>query len=192
MTSHPLLPAPPDGYQPAYEFTYPKRTLSLAGAGLLVVVVPLLIGLTWSINSTPLFFEPADLLLLLIITPITILLHEFIHGIAFWLYGYRVTYGVAWELAAAYAGAFHQLQKRNDMLVIALTPLVVLTTLCLCLLMASSRILSIGALMATILNIGGAVGDLYLVWRLLRLPRATLLYDVDAHHMFIFEPFASD
>ena len=44
------------------------------------------------------------------------------------------------------------------------------------------------ALIALMMNTGGAVGDLYLVWRLLRLPRETLLYDVDVKTMLIYVP----
>ena len=44
------------------------------------------------------------------------------------------------------------------------------------------------ALASLMMNTGGAVGDLYLVWRLLRLPRETLLYDVDVKTMLIYMP----
>jgi len=37
-------------------------------------------------------------------------------------------------------------------------------------------------------NTPGAVGDLHLAWQLLRLPRQTLLYDIDPTRMLVFLP----
>jgi hypothetical protein len=188
-------PPPPAGYQPAYPFRYPKALLQLAGLVLLAVVVPPLIWLTWRVQRLPgegrIVLRPLDLVLLLVAAPLTIVVHELIHGLAFRAFGYRVTYGVAWHLGAAYAGAFGQFQRRRHMFVVALAPLLALTAMCLPLLAAPNRAVVIVAFMVLILNTGGAIGDLYLVWRLLRLPRTTLLYDVDTNNMFIFEPVRS-
>jgi hypothetical protein len=174
-------PPPPDGYRQAYPFRYPKLKLQVAGALLLLAVVPLLVALTWELQNLPdevrVTIRPIDLALLLLATPLTVVVHELIHGLA-----------IAWRLGAAYAGAFGQFQRRKDMFVVALAPLGVLTALLIPLLMVPSRPVVVTAFMMLVLNTGGAVGDLYLVWRLLRLPRASLLYDVDTQHMFIFEP----
>ena len=44
------------------------------------------------------------------------------------------------------------------------------------------------AFFVLVVNTSGAVGDLSLAWRLLRMPPETLLYDVDARHSYIFYP----
>jgi putative zincin peptidase len=188
-------PPPLAGYQPPYRFEYPKIKLQLVGLALLLLVVPPLVWLTWQVQNLPdqgsVVIMPLDLALLLIAVPLTIVIHELIHGLAFRALGYQVTYGVAWHLGAAYAGAFGQFQQRRHMFVVALAPLFVLTAGLLPLLAFPSRAVVIGAFMGLVLNIGGAVGDLYLVWRLLRLPRGALLYDVDTNNMFILEPAAA-
>jgi hypothetical protein len=188
-------PVPPVGYQAPYRFEYPKIMLQIASLGLLVVLVPPLIWLTWSIQRLPgegvVIIRPLDLVLLLVAAPLTIVVHELIHGLAFRAFGYRVTYGVAWHLGAAYAGAFGQFQRRRHMFFVALAPLLVLTIVCLPLLAAATRAVVIVAFMVLVLNTGGAVGDLYLVGRLWRLPPGSLLYDTDPNNMFILEPARS-
>jgi hypothetical protein len=77
------------------------------------------------------------------------------------------------------------------MFAVALAPLCVMTAALLPLLAVPIRAVVIVAFMMLVLNTGGAVGDLYLVWRLLRMPRGTLLYDVDTNNMFILEPLRS-
>ena len=56
---------------------------------------------------------------------------------------------------------------------------------------ALHQILIIGsavAVTALMMNTAGAVGDMYLAWRLLRMPRATLLYDKDVKTMLVYRP----
>src|SRR5687768_12408415 len=185
-------PRSPQGYQSPYRFEYPKIKLQFAGLAVLLLVVPPLVWLTWQVQNLPdagrVVIRPLDLALLLVAVPLTIVVHELIHGLAFRVLGYQVTYGVAWHLGAAYAGAFGQFQLRRHMFVVALAPLFVLTAALLPLLAVPIRAVVIVVFMMLVLNTGGAVGDLYLVWRLLRLPRGTLLYDVDTNNMFILEP----
>jgi len=119
---------------------------------------------------------------------ITIGVHEWVHGLIYRILGYRVSYGLSWRMGAAYAAAFGQWQKRDHNLLAALAPLVVLTPLLIGLLATSNHLLNLAAFSALIFNTSGAVGDLYLTWRLLRLPKGALLYDIDPKTMLIYLP----
>ena len=128
-------------------------------------------------------------LILVIVTVLfTLVIHEWIHGLVYRLLGYRVTFGVSAHLFAAYAAAFGQWQTRNHNIIAALAPLLVLTMVCIPLMALPNQAIAWLALTALMMNTSGAVGDLYLVWRLLRLPRETLLYDVDEKTMLIYTP----
>lgn len=190
----PTLPAPPPGYGAAIPFEYPKYKLQLAAAGLLLAVAPLLYLLAWLLRGRPAglpFAVASNLSTLLWVCAAvlaTVIIHEIVHGLAYQLLGYQVSYGVSLRLLAAYAGAFGQWQQRNHNLIVALAPLLGLTLLFVPLLAVPNPTVALVAFTALLFNTGGAVGDLYLAWRLLRLPPATLLYDVDVSTMLIYTP----
>jgi Putative zincin peptidase len=186
------LPPPPTGYRPATHFRYPKLVLQVAAVVVLLITTPLLLMLTGFLQGgaggIAFVANPRDLGLAVLTVCITVVVHELIHGLAYQLFGYHVTYGASLQLMAAYAGAFGQWQRRDHNIVVALAPLLVLTALLLPLLASSSPTLVLVGFTALLFNTGGAVGDLYLAGRLLRLPRAALLYDVDPQTMLIFLP----
>jgi hypothetical protein len=188
------IPAPPTGYEPAILFKYPKYKLQLAAAGLLLAVAPLLYGVAWLLRGRPAglpFVVTASLSSLLWVCATvlaTVVVHELVHGLAYQLLGYKVSYGASLRLFAAYAAAFGQWQRRNHNLIVALAPLLGLTLLLLPLLALPNPMVALVVFTALLFNTGGAIGDLYLAWRLLRLPPATLLYDVDVSTMLIYRP----
>jgi hypothetical protein len=196
MTSKNSYPEPLPGYQPALKFEYPKLKLQLLAMVLIIVITPCLVVLTWLLQGKPgqfpLPIQPTfgDLMAVLATIIITVLVHELIHGLVYQLLGYKVTYGVSLQLMAAYAGAFGQWQQRHDNILVALAPLLLLTLLLIPLLGSSQPSLVLIAFTALLFNTGGAVGDLYLVWRLLRWPAASLLYDVNTSTMLVFLPVA--
>jgi hypothetical protein len=186
------LPPPPTGYQPAERFRYPKLALQIAAIAMLLFATPLLLLLTgflqgWS-GGIAFVAGIGDFALVVLTVAITVVVHECIHGLVYQLFGYRVTYGASWQLMAAYAGAFGQWQQRNHNIAVALAPLLALNLLLLPLLASPSHTLMLVGFTAILFNTGGAVGDIYLTWRLLRLPRATLLYDVNPQTMLLFLP----
>lgn len=186
------FPASPPGYQAAISFTYPKGLLQVVGIAIILAVTPLLIYLTWRLqgNSTEwlTLFRVDYIPLMLVTILLTIIIHELIHGMTYKLLGYQVRYGVSLHLAAAYAGAFGQWQVRNHNIIVALAPLLVITLISIPLLAASNLSIVLIAFTALLFNSSGAVGDLYLTFRLLRLPPTTLLYDVDTKTMLLFLP----
>lgn len=102
--------------------------------------------------------------------------------------GYRITYGIDLRLPGAYTASFGQFQKRDHNILIALVPLVVLTLALVPALSVHDELIVIGTITALVVNTSGAIRDLYIVWYLLRLPRKTLFYDIDAKHNLVFEP----
>lgn len=186
------MPTPPPGYAAPVRLVYPKVALQVMAISLLLLTTPVLLAVAWLLqgrpSGVPVVTTPSDLGVVLLTVILTVLGHEWIHGVAYQLLGYRVTYGASLKLLAAYAAAFGQWQRRRDNLIVALAPLVVITLLLMPLLGVSNRILVVVAFTALLFNFSGAVGDLYLTWRLLRMPRGTLLYDVDPSLMLIATP----
>ena len=186
-------PEQPAGYQPAVMLRYPRGKLQIAGLISLALVTPILFVIIGFLQSrspeqVPLFTNsPIDLLLVVLTVLVTITVHELIHGAAYRLLGYRVDYGVSVYLIAAYAGAFGQWIRRNHLIVTALAPLFVLTGLLFPLLAVQNHGVVLIAFTALIINTAGSVGDLYLVWRLSGMPRATLIYAVDIKTILVFK-----
>ena len=181
---------PPDGYQPAIQFVYPKIKLNLASIFLLLITIPILLVVSWLLRGLPpdfLYLHTMWELPLIVVTLIvTITVHELVHGLTYRWLGYHVTYGISWQLFAAYAAAFGQFQTRNHNLLVALTPLCGLTMLLLPLLSVSHPTIALLGFIAILFNISGSVGDIYLAWRLLNLPPQTLMYDQDVTTMLIY------
>ena len=185
-------PTPPAGYAPPVRFVYPRRGLQWGSVGLMVLTLP---GLFWWTNwwhfaaaYRLLNLSTLDALLMFLIVILTIIVHEAIHGLVYARLGYKVTYGLSGQLGAAFAAAFQQFQTRNHNLVVALAPLLVLTSLGLLLLTSSNLLVQRLGFTIALFNTGGAIGDLYLPYRLLRLPQQALLYDANEREMYILLP----
>ena len=183
-------PTPPLGYQAPLRFEYPRLKLQVAAITMVIITLPLLFTLTWLLqDQIPRFNVGTGNLLLVILTVVaTVGVHELIHGLAYALFGYRVSYGANLKLMAAYAAAFEQWQTRNHNFIVALAPLVVLNGLLIPFLLIPHPTLTLIIFTALLFNSSGAVGDLYLVWRLGRLPTGSLLYDIDVKTMLIYTP----
>lgn len=117
----------------------------------------------------------------------TVVLHELVHGLAFRALGFRVSFGVAPRLGAFYTAIFEQFQTRRQLAVAVAAPLAVLTPLGVALLLVPGPHVPF-VWFGLVLNTGGAVGDLFVLWRLRGLPPGTLFYDVDAYTSYIYEP----
>lgn len=117
----------------------------------------------------------------------TVVVHELVHGLAYRLLGFRVSFGAAPRLGAFYTAIFEQFQTRRQLAVAVLAPLVVLTPIGTLLLLVPGPHVPF-VWFALVLNTGGAVGDLFVVWRLRQLPPGTLFYDVDAYTSYVYEP----
>jgi hypothetical protein len=196
MSLHNLSSCPrsPTGYRSAMRFQYPKVKLQIAALVTLLGITPLLLLLASLLQGQSIgrvianIDRTRDLAVVIVTVLATMVIHELIHGMAYRLLGYRVTYGVSVHLFAAYAGALEQWQKRDHNVIAALAPLIALTVMLVPMLAVPNRIVVLVGLSALLMNTAGAVGDLYLVWRLMQLPQATLLYDVDEKTMLVYVP----
>lgn len=115
-----------------------------------------------------------NLLGYLVILPI----HELIHGLFFAFWGGRPYFGTKLPFAL-YCGAKNQLFRRNQYLVVGLAPLVVIT-LAGVILTLVAPVLASYTLFATVGNFSGAAGDVWVAWKLLRLPARVLVEDTAA------------
>src|SRR5215213_1179161 len=97
-TSSSPLPPPPAGYRPAERFHYPKLALQVAAIAVLLLAAPLLLILTgflqnWLASRIAFASGPRDFILVVLVVAVTVVVHELVHGLAYQLFGYRVTYG---------------------------------------------------------------------------------------------------
>jgi len=199
-------PPQPAGYGPPTRFQYPPGALFVVPIPLAILaalafgplfllfqddvgdwlfVDPLIAGvgpLSGSVLTVAVPFTAA-----LVLTAVT---HELLHAVAFRLYGYDVSCGLAPTVGGIYTVALSQFQRREELLVISLSPVVVITLLCIPLL-AATPLVALTALFVLLLNTSGAAGDWYLAWRCLRLPRGTLIYDSEAGESYVYEPSKS-
>jgi hypothetical protein len=196
MTDTPedLYPQPPEGYQPAVLLKYPTLRLNVAAVILFVLATPPLLVLTvflqYQLRWEPIksVYDAPELLIILVTVLATTTAHELVHGGVCRLLGYRVSFGMNIFLVEAFTAVFGQWQTRNHNILVALGPLVVLTALFLPALCVPNEDILLAGLLGSLMNIGGSVGDIYLAYKLLRMPRRTLLYDVDAKTMLVYAP----
>ena len=105
-------------------------------------------------------------------------IHELIHAAVFTFWGGKPYFGTKMPYAL-YCGARQQLFRRNQYLVVGLAPLVVITLAGIIFTLVSPALASY-VIFAIVGNISGAAGDLWVAWRLLRLPPAILVEDTEA------------
>jgi hypothetical protein len=127
-----------------------------------------------------------QLLALIVFVSLSLIVHELIHGFFFW-YFTRSKPVYALHLAYAYAAAPGWYIPVRQYWIIGLSPLVFIDAagLLLIILVPVSWLLTLTFLVA--FNTGGAVGDLWIIFRLLRRSPACLVNDVGDGVSF-FEP----
>lgn len=201
----PSPPEPPDSYGEPRLFEYSTPVLLIASIPLFLLaaygfgwllwqiqgpeVFAALFGVTETGDSTVIVLDLIDVGLPLVAALfVTVVVHELIHGTVMRYYGQDVTYGVHPAMGSFYAAAFGQFQRREQLFPIGLAPLVSITVVATPLLAVPVPVIAVTAYLVLLVNTTGAVGDLYVVWRLQRMPEGTLLYDVDLRHMYVFEP----
>jgi hypothetical protein len=196
VTRDEAVPAPPSGYDSPIRFQYPGLLLTILNIVFIVLTVPVVGLLVMWIHGAPnsfvITFRLVDFITFWGTMLVTVLIHELIHAQAALALGYRINFGIKWRLAAPYVAALHQFITRDHNLLIAVAPLFVLTAIFIPLLFIPVPLVLLIASTVLVINTAGSVGDLYLTWRFLRLPRQTLLYDVSPDYMLIFPPKTSD
>ena len=158
--------------------------LNVVGLLLMALFCPLLTIASASLRGTmgTLFaFTFSNLLLWLVSIPCgfigVIIVHELIHGLFFLLFtkkrpdfGFKVIY--------AYAAAPTWYIPRNQFIVIGAAPLLFITLFGLILMPSIPQLFLPALLFALVFNLAGSIGDLYIIWWLLRLPVTCLVNDI--------------
>lgn len=197
-------PPTPEGYSDPYQFEYPKLPLILTGIVLTVVftvVYGVILVQLQGPGVLPVVFETGaggEITIVLQFTQVGVpmvfafltvaVFHELLHGVVFQWYGYDVSYGVYWRFGAVYAAVFHQFHTREHNLRVGIAPLAIITLVFLPLLAVPIPLVATVAFFVLVLNTAGAVGDLYALWRIYRLPQGTVFYDINMDNMYVFEP----
>lgn len=104
-------------------------------------------------------------------------LHELLHGVAIQGFGHAARYGAKLSQGVLYATADGAYFRRAEYLVVALTPLVVITLLGTALMALGPDWITGYAALAVIINASGAIGDLWMALELLRYPARALVRD---------------
>jgi hypothetical protein len=193
----------PQGYVSAgtLDLTKDKRALillNLAGFLLLVLLAPLFLeAAMWmrpdvslgELGITLVGFS--DLLLALVAVVVlyaaVIVLHEGAHGIFLWWYS-RSRPAFAFRGYYASAAAPGWFFPRNQYIIVGLAPLVLLTALGFLILCFAPPAWFVAVISFMVLNASGAIGDMAVVFWLLRQPTTSLAFDVgDAVTVYIPE-----
>ena len=171
------------------ELLEPEQLRPLALLSLLLLIIgAIFFGLlnyasyTLQTHSTPGNNGGRSLLLWIVINIIGYILilpiHELIHAAAFVLWGGKPYFGARLPYAL-YCGAKNQLFHRNQYFVVGLAPLIAITLAGIIFILISP-VLASYTLFALIGNFSGAVGDIWVVRKLLRRPRSILVEDTEA------------
>ena len=197
-------PPTPEGYSEPYQFEYPKVLVTLAAMVVTVVSAVVYGWLLLQFQGTEVLgvvFETTaedeiTVVLQLGVVGVPMLFafltvavfHELLHGVVYQRYGYDVNYGVYWRFGAVYAAVFNQFHSREHNLRVGIAPLVIITAICLPLLAVPIPLVATVAFFVLVLNTGGAMADMYALWRFYRMPQGTLFYDVNIDNQYVFEP----
>ena len=123
---------------------------------------------------------------LLGLTVINTVLHEAVHGFFFWYFtGSRPLFAL--KLTYAYAAAPEWFIPRRQYFVVGLAPLVLIDAAALVIIWLAPAGWAVAAALVAALNTGGAVGDMWVVMRLLACPADCLVQDKGDGISF-FEP----
>jgi hypothetical protein len=190
MTQPIALQTLPELYQPKETTDLSKQKklalgLNLAGIGIFIVIFYLLtfiVSMARGLDSMPLFSmtgtTSAWLSLLGIIAGFIalIVLHEAAHGLFFWFYT-RSMPKFAMKLSYAYAAAPDWFIRRNAYRIVATAPIFIITGLGLLICLFAPVTWLMGLILFMSINFASAIGDLYVILRLWKVPESTYIQD---------------
>jgi hypothetical protein len=176
----------PEGYQVSHVFDFSKGVWFWV---VNVVGIPVAFLVGWLFLQLAAFLRSEDAgqllatsrqalswLLALALVAVALVVHELIHGLAFWLFT-RSRPRFGFKLYAAYAGAPDWYLPRSQHLVVGIAPFVVLTAIGLVLLPLVSSAHVHLVLLPAAFNAMGAVGDLAVALYEMTQPPGTLVND---------------
>lgn len=192
----------PDGFHPAGEFNLKNNNrvmvllnivgfiLFLAAAVLVKIytsqVRPDITGVVFSFEVDNLAQAGLFILLLLLDLVLLVIFHEGVHGLCFWLItGKRPVFSLGPGYAAAAAPGCYI--RRGPYMVTALSPLIVLTAAGMLLIPFVSMGILFHVTLITVMNIAGAVGDLWVAGGIIT-RRGPLLVQDHGDRVEVFQP----
>ena len=116
------------------------------------------------------------LLSFLVVVAIMVVLHEFIHGILFWMFTREIP-KVAFKGFYAYAAAPGWFIPRNQYLLVGIGPFLIITLVGIGLIVIVPQVILFPLLILLTLNASGSAGDLLAVGWLLRHPATSYIED---------------
>lgn len=180
----------PPGYSQVLEINLKTQKMLAVGMNIaaFLVLIPVAVVLLWFIrmthpesagtllNFTINYTSLVQALLLIVVIVGMLIFHEAIHGIGFWLTTReKPKYGLS--LAYAYAAAPDWFIPARIYFWIGIAPLLVIDAVGLLLIVLMPTSAAGIIAVAVALNTAGAVGDAYILYRLMRLGKTTLVND---------------
>jgi hypothetical protein len=187
----------PDGYVQVFSIDLATNktmaiVLNLAGVGVILLTFWLLaIFASWvhpelSGTAFRLGFNLTDLLLLVLLVIVNMVLHEIIHGVFFWLFTHsRPVFGLS--LSYAYAAAPDWYIPMSRYWIIGLAPLLIIGITGLLVMAFGPPAYMLPAAVVIGFNTGGAVGDMWIIYKLFRLSPSCLVKDT-GHSIHFYQP----
>ena len=114
-------------------------------------------------------------------------LHECVHAVVVALVGHRPKFGAKLDKGVIYVTTDQGLFRHDEFIAVALAPIVVLSVAALALIYALPDPVGYWIGIAALINAGGAIGDLWMTWVVLRYPRAAIIKD-EADGIRIYMP----
>ena len=119
-------------------------------------------------------FSFTVILILAVLIVAVVLMHELVHGAVAALLGAKPAFGVGPGFAYT---TFLEPMSKSSYLAVGLAPLVLLTAGAIGVALAWPALAGWMVVAATI-NASGAIGDLWMTWRIVRAPRGSMFYDL--------------
>lgn len=174
----------PAGYREVVHLvvTEGKRILILNLLSLVPLVIALLGMAAWwqvvvHLRGTNPGSDVPWWLSIIILVIVVIPIHEGLHGLAILLTGHKPRFGAKLDKGVVYATADGALFRRNDFIMIALAPIVVMTLVGMGLMIVLPDGLANLVSLGIVFNAASAIGDLWMTWVVLRYPSSALVKD---------------
>jgi len=188
---------PPDGYQFASIFKYPRRLLYFAKYPPVLISLGLYLSASSGMIGGGVFRGFAGWGVVVFISVVFFSI-DTVRGLIqrgiCRLLGYSISsfYPLLDPLEPTFAAAPGQFQCRRDALLIAIAPLSLFFLLGIALLFVLPEVISGILAFVLIVNVSGAAWDIYFIGWLLRRPKGTLLFTETILRLSVFEPELSE
>jgi len=186
----------PDGYQRLFIINLAKNivlAIVLNIASLFVIVLSFWLLMLFAKVMHPEFsntlfslqFGLLESIILIILVVFNLVIHELIHGMFFWLFTHsKPIFG--FSLSYAFASAPDWYIPKSHYLIIGLAPLILIGLAGLLIIAIGPTSWILPALLVTGFNTGGAIGDIWIIYKLLR-TNSTCLVNDTGHQVSFFQ-----